>query len=100
MSIPRRIFLNLGPCTTSERVQQALLMSDLCPREREFGALLTAVRTKLPRVADGDATHTAVLLAGEARTFRLADIGDLCPDDMRVALRYLAGHMAARRIFL
>lgn len=39
-------------------------MSDLCPREREFGALLAAVRAKLPRVVDGDGTHTAVLLAG------------------------------------
>lgn len=64
MLLPRRILLNPGPCTTSEGVKRALLMPDLCPREREFGALLSAVRTKLPQVARGETTHTAVLLAG------------------------------------
>lgn len=64
MLVPRRILLNPGPCTTSEQVKRALLMPDLCPREHEFGTLLSAVRSKLPRVAHGVTTHTAVLLAG------------------------------------
>lgn len=64
MAVPRRILLNPGPCTTSERVKHTLLMPDLCPREREFTALLAAVRAKLPRAAYGEGTHSAVLLAG------------------------------------
>ena len=64
MSVPRRILLNPGPCTTSEHVKRALVMPDLCPREQEFGALLVAVRAALPRVVHGEATHTCVLLSG------------------------------------
>ena len=64
MLVPRRVLLNPGPCTTSDRVKRALLMPDLCPREREFASLLSAVRAKLPPTAHGEASHTAVLLAG------------------------------------
>ncbi len=61
---PRKILLNPGPCTTTERVKQALVMPDLCPREADFGTLLAALRGKLVRSAHGEGTHTAVLLGG------------------------------------
>ncbi len=64
MTVPRKILLNPGPCTTTERVKAALVMSDLCPREKEFGALLARVRRDLVRVAHAEATHTAVLIGG------------------------------------
>ena len=82
MPVPRKILLNPGPCTTSERVKQALLMPDLCPREREFGELLAAVRRKLLATVHGESTHTVVLLAGsgtlavEAALSSLVGAGD------------------------
>jgi aspartate aminotransferase-like enzyme len=64
MPVPRNILLNPGPCTTSERVKQALVMPDLCPRERAFGDLLARVRGKLLATVHAEGTHTAVLFAG------------------------------------
>jgi 2-aminoethylphosphonate-pyruvate transaminase len=86
MPIPRRILLNPGPCTTSERVKHALVMPDLCPREREFGALLTRVRGKLPRTVDGSATHTAVLLAGSGTAAMEACLTSATGPDDRVLI--------------
>ena len=34
--IDRHILLNPGPATTSVRVKQALIESDICPREESF----------------------------------------------------------------
>jgi 2-aminoethylphosphonate aminotransferase len=64
MAAPRKILLNPGPCTTTERVKQALVMSDLCPREKECGELTGRVRAALVEVAHATATHTAVLIPG------------------------------------
>ncbi|MES1167333.1 MAG: 2-aminoethylphosphonate aminotransferase, partial [Pseudomonadota bacterium] len=64
MSPPRKILLTPGPATTSERVKRALVISDLCPREMEFGALVSSVRAKLCRLAGAAMTHSAVLLGG------------------------------------
>jgi 2-aminoethylphosphonate aminotransferase len=83
MLVPRRVLLNPGPCTTSDRVKRALLMPDLCPREREFSELLAAVREKLPRVVHGQASHTAVLFAGSGTAAVEACLGSAVgPDDL------------------
>jgi 2-aminoethylphosphonate aminotransferase len=86
MPVPRRVLLNPGPCTTSERVKQALVMPDLCPREREFGALLSAVRAKLPSVAHGEATHTAVLLGGPGTAAMESCLASVVGPDDRVLI--------------
>jgi 2-aminoethylphosphonate aminotransferase len=64
MTAPRKILLNPGPCTTTERVKDALVMSDLCPREKDFGDLLATVRSGLLAVAHAGDTHEAVVIAG------------------------------------
>jgi 2-aminoethylphosphonate-pyruvate transaminase len=61
---PRKILLNPGPATTTDRVKHAQIVADVCPREREFGAVVRAVREKLVRVPAGGADYSAVLLGG------------------------------------
>lgn len=83
MSIPRRILLNPGPCTTTDTVKRALLMPDLCPREAEFGTLLAAVREKLCRTVNASATHTSVLLGGSGTAAMEASLASVVgPNDL------------------
>lgn len=80
MSVPRKILLNPGPATTTDAVKAALVVSDICPREAEFGDLVVRVRRDLLAVAGADATtHTAVLLAGPGTAAMEAAIGSLVP---------------------
>jgi 2-aminoethylphosphonate-pyruvate transaminase len=64
MSANRKILLNPGPGTTSQRVKDSLKVDDICPREKDFGNLIDNLRTKLTRVVSAEKTHTAVLFAG------------------------------------
>ena len=75
MTVPRKLLLNPGPCTTTDRVKQALVVADLCPREKELGVVLDDVRRKLLRVVNAETTHTAVLLAGSGTAAMEACLG-------------------------
>jgi 2-aminoethylphosphonate-pyruvate transaminase len=83
----RRILLNPGPATTTDSVKQALIVPDICPREREFGDVVAQVRRDLLRVAGADeSTHTAVLLSGPGTAAMEAALGSLVPPDGRVLI--------------
>ena len=87
MTLPRKILLNPGPCTTTDAVKQALLVPDICPRETEFGAIVSGVREKLLAVAGADpATHTAILMAGPGTSAVESALGSLVPRDGRVLI--------------
>lgn len=58
----RNILLNPGPATTSKRVKSALLVSDICPREKSFGELTQAVRAKAVLAVNGTGHYEGVLL--------------------------------------
>ncbi|HEX2676497.1 MAG TPA: 2-aminoethylphosphonate--pyruvate transaminase [Polyangiales bacterium] len=77
----RKILLNPGPATTTDRVKRAQIVSDVCPREREFGAVVSAVREKLVRVPEGADGYTAVLLGGSGTAAMEACISSLLPAD-------------------
>jgi 2-aminoethylphosphonate-pyruvate transaminase len=62
--IERRILLNPGPATTSDGVKQALLIPDVCPREREFCDLYADVRRRLAALAGDPAEVAAIPLVG------------------------------------
>lgn len=64
-SIKRNILLNPGPATTTARVKSALVVSDICPREKEFGDLVKTIRSNVLKVAKAnDNDYTAILLGG------------------------------------
>ena len=61
-SVERKILLNPGPATTSARVKEALVVEDICPREKEFGELIQGVAGKAKRVVNANKEYECVLL--------------------------------------
>ncbi len=62
-TIKRNILLNPGPGSTSDEVKWALVVPDICPREKEFCDLMDGIKQDLPRVVNGGDDYTAVLFA-------------------------------------
>lgn len=60
-TVKRNILLNPGPGTTSDEVKQALVVPDICPREKEFCDLMDGIKQDLPRVVNGGEDYTAVM---------------------------------------
>lgn len=61
--LERKILLNPGPGTTSDRVKEAMIVNDICPREEEFGDLMTEIVNGLLRIGNGEKTHEACMFA-------------------------------------
>ena len=53
-SIKRKILLNPGPATTTDTVKMAQVVSDICPREKEFGELMAEIRNNLLKIINAD----------------------------------------------
>ena len=62
--VKRNILLNPGPATTTDSVKRALVVPDICPREKEFGDLMQDIRRDLVKIAGGDENYTSVLFVG------------------------------------
>jgi 2-aminoethylphosphonate-pyruvate transaminase len=60
----RTVLLNPGPVNVTDKVRQALMLPDLCHREKEFSDLMAAIRTKLLKAFDIDKEYTSVLVSG------------------------------------
>ena len=60
----RTVLLNPGPVNVTDRVRQALMLPDLCHREKEFSDLMAAIRTKLLKAFDIEEEYTSVLVSG------------------------------------
>jgi 2-aminoethylphosphonate aminotransferase len=63
LNIKRNILLNPGPANTSDTVKRALVVPDICPREKEFGYLMDGIRKDLVRVVHGGEEYVAVMFA-------------------------------------
>lgn len=64
----RKILLNPGPVTISERVRKALLWPDICHREKEFSDMLQSIRHDLVELVNGGDEYTAILFSGSGTT--------------------------------
>lgn len=62
-NISRKILLNPGPATTTQSVKEAMVVEDICPREKEFGQLLDSIKLDLVKVVHGEGSHIAALFA-------------------------------------
>jgi 2-aminoethylphosphonate-pyruvate transaminase len=83
-AVRRMILLNPGPANTTEAVKRAMTLPDICPREREFGAVLERVREGVTRVVhDGD-RYVAVMLSGSGSAGVEAAISSTVPSDGRL----------------
>ncbi|HEX6223838.1 MAG TPA: 2-aminoethylphosphonate--pyruvate transaminase [Chryseolinea sp.] len=59
--VTRKILLNPGPATTTDTVKQAMVVEDICPREKEFGELLDTIKGDLVSVVHGGDDYTAAI---------------------------------------
>ena len=63
--IERKILLNPGPSTTTDTVKMAQVVPDICPREKEFGKIMSEIGKDLVRIVHGkDEDYVAVLFCG------------------------------------
>lgn len=64
-AIKRKILLNPGPATTTDTVKMAQVVPDICPREKEFTAVMEGLRQDLLKVVHTDPQeYAAVLFCG------------------------------------
>ncbi len=61
--VKRKILLNPGPATTTDTVKNAMVVEDICPREKEFGQLLESIKKDIVKVVHGGEDYTAVMFA-------------------------------------
>lgn len=59
--VARKILLNPGPATTTDSVKQALVVEDICPREKDFGRVLDSIKDDLVKVVHGENDYSAAL---------------------------------------
>ncbi len=84
--IKRNILLNPGPATTTDSVKYALVVPDICPREKEFGNLMEGIRKDLVKIAYGDENYTAILLAGSGTAAMDSTISSVVPYNKKILI--------------
>ena len=63
--VKRNVLLNPGPATTTDIVKYAMVVPDICPREKEFGQVMQNLSEELVKIAHGDnKEYAAVLFCG------------------------------------
>ena len=83
--IKRNILLNPGPSTTTDTVKQAQVVSDICPREKDFAGLMKGLREDLVRIVHGDLEkYTAVLFCGSGTMNIDVVINSILPEGKKV----------------
>lgn len=60
-NIRREVLLNPGPSTTTDSVKYAQVVSDICPRESEFGELMEWCSKELTRFVAKEDSYTTVM---------------------------------------
>lgn len=87
MQVERKVLLNPGPATTTDTVKMAQVVPDICPREKEFGAVMRGVADDLVRIVHGeDAGYVSVLFCGSGTVCIDAAVSSLVPEGGRVLL--------------
>lgn len=84
-SIKRNILLNPGPSTTTDSVKYAQVVSDICPREKEFAGLMKRLREDFVKIVHGDLEkYTSVLFCGSGTINIDVVINSLLPEGKKV----------------
>lgn len=82
----RKILLNPGPATTTDTVKYAQIVPDICPREKEFAALMQGIRKDLVRIVQGDESYTSVLFCGSGTISMDVCLNSLLPAEKRILI--------------
>lgn len=87
LTIKRNILLNPGPATTTDSVKLAQVVPDICPREKEFTAMMQDIRNDLVRIVHGDPMkYTAVLFCGSGTINMDVCINSLLPKGKKILI--------------
>lgn len=85
LDIKRNILLNPGPATTTDTVKAAQIMSDICPREKEFVDILLQIQENLIKIVHGNQEeHSAVLFCGSGTICMDSCLNSLLPEDRKI----------------
>ncbi len=82
--IPRNILLNPGPATTTDGVKYAQVVADICPREQEFGDMVSWIQEQLVGFAGSSHEHACVLIGGSGTAAVEMVISSVVPADAAV----------------
>lgn len=82
--IERKILLNPGPATTTDSVKQALIVEDICPREKDFGTLLDSIKEDLVKVVHGGDDYIAALFTASGTGGLEAAIASAVPKGKKI----------------
>ena len=84
--IKRNILLNPGPATTTDAVKRAMVVPDICPREKEFGMIIRQIQKDLTKIVNGGKEHISVLFAGSGTATMDAVINSVVPPRRKIAI--------------
>ena len=84
--VKRNILLNPGPATTTDSVKMAQVVSDICPREKEFGDLMEYVSTELTKIVATPKEYTTVLFGGSGTAVVESVLSSVIPHDKKVLI--------------
>lgn len=85
--VKRNILLNPGPATTTDTVKGALVIPDICPREKEFVAVMQEVEEGLLKIVHGDPEEYAVVLFCGSGTISMdVCLNSLLPEGKRALI--------------
>jgi len=82
--IKRNILLNPGPATTTDSVKMAQVVPDICPREKDFGAIMKSISDDLTKIAGGDGNYATVLFGGSGTAAMDATINSVVPPHKKI----------------
>ena len=78
MKLKRNILLNPGPATTTDTVKMAQVVSDICPREKEFGEVMEFITEKLTDFVANNENYATVLFGGSGTAGVEAVLSSIC----------------------
>ena len=86
LKVRREVLLNPGPATTTDSVKFAQVCADICPREKEFGELMTWVAEELSLFAGKKGTVETVFFGGSGTAADEAMISSCVPDSGKLLI--------------
>ncbi len=85
--VKRKILLNPGPATTTDTVKISQIVSDICPREKEFEDLMKSIVKDLTEIAGGDEKdYTSILFGGSGTAAMDATINSVAPPNKKILI--------------
>lgn len=85
--VKRNVLLNPGPATTTDTVKMAQVVPDICPREKEFVAIMREIEEGLLRIVHADPKeYTAVLFCGSGTINMDICLNSLLPEGKKILI--------------